>query len=393
MAGGGGVGAWRGGQLPSGGSRSLRGRMVPAGSRHSRRPTGLLSDTTEVLAARVGTERFLGLTATVLGVLFLHVAAVWTGSAFGVRGDPSVTSADTRLAILLDGMRDARLVALLGWITDAGGRHGVLPMLAGASIALLVLRRFDPLGGLWIAAVGNRLNVTPLRAMFARPRLALGYFVGTSGSFPSGPAAGAAAVSAMLFYLGWGLWAPSAGVTAAGAVAVVFAIALGRVYLMEHSLSDVLNLYLVGGLWLILWMAFCATMRPCWPWRWRGRAGPPRRTRASACSPWRSSMAGPGARCPTLWWSRRSETTDRARWASPWPRAARCTCTCGSGATEAGCGGGGGASGGRPARGQNPRRSRSMRGPSGQSRSALALSSTDRLPAPAGQCRGAFSRG
>lgn len=213
------------------------------------------------LAARFGTEQFLGLTATVLGVLFLYVAGTWADSVFDFLGDASVTSADSRVANLLYGMRDVRLVAVLGWITDAGGRHGVLPMLAGASGALLILRRFDLLGGLWVAALGNQLTVTLLKGFFDRPRSGLGYFVETSGSFPSGHAAGAVAVWAMLFYLGWRVRALSAGVAAFGAVTVAFLIGLSRVYLIEHYLSDVLNGWLVGGLWLILGVAFCEWRR------------------------------------------------------------------------------------------------------------------------------------
>ncbi|UTH47624.1 hypothetical protein KBW81_13015 [Loktanella salsilacus] len=57
-------------------------------------------------------------------------------------------------------------------------------------MALLALRRYDLLGGLWIAAVGNQLTVTLLKSFFDRPRSDLGYFVETSGSFPSGHAAG-----------------------------------------------------------------------------------------------------------------------------------------------------------------------------------------------------------
>lgn len=242
----------------------------------------------EFLAARFRTERFLGLTATVLGVLLLYIAGAWADSVFDFVGDASVTSADTRVANLLYGMRDAHFVAIFGWITDAGGRHGVLPMLAGASGALLILRRYDLLGGLWIAAVGNQLTVTLLKGFFDRPRSGLGYFVETSGSFPSGHAAGAIAVWAMLFYLGWRVRALPAGVAAFGAVTVAFLIGLSRIYLIEHYLSDVLNGWLVGGLWLILGVAFC---------EWRRRA----RTLPSVQRRWAAGSSIGAALAVTVW--------------------------------------------------------------------------------------------
>jgi membrane protein DedA with SNARE-associated domain/membrane-associated phospholipid phosphatase len=213
------------------------------------------------LSARFGTGQFLGLTTTVLSVLFLYIAAVWTDSVFDFMGSADVTSTDTRVANILYALRDTRLVAIFGWITEIGGRHGVLSMLAGASAALLILRRYDLFAGLWIAAVGNQITVTLLKGFFSRPRSGLGYFVETSGSFPSGHAAGAVAVWAMLFYLGWRTRLLSAGHAATAALITVFLIGLSRIYLIEHYVSDVLNGYLVGALWLILGIAFCEWRR------------------------------------------------------------------------------------------------------------------------------------
>ncbi|UTH43913.1 bifunctional DedA family/phosphatase PAP2 family protein [Loktanella salsilacus] len=232
-----------------------------------------------LIAARFGTDQFLGLTATVLGVLLVYVGFAYADSVFDFLGDQSTVSADTRIANLLYAMRDDRLIVVLGWITDLGGRHGLLPLLAGATLAMLALRRYNLLGGLWIAAVGNQLTVTLLKSFFDRPRSDLGYFVETSGSFPSGHAAGAVAVWAMLFYLAWRLRLLPLNIAALAAVLTAFAIGVSRVYLVEHYLSDVLNGYLVGALWLILGIAFCEWRRPM-P---RASAGPLRKGAAAVC--------------------------------------------------------------------------------------------------------------
>lgn len=209
------------------------------------------------LAARFGTDQFLGLTATVLALLLIYVGVAYANSVYHFLGNESVIDADNRIANLLYAMRDDRLIAVLGWITTLGGRHGVLAMLAGVSLALVLARRYDLLGGLWLAGIGNQITVTLLKSFFGRERSALGYFVETSGSFPSGHAAGSVAVWAMMFYVAWRTRILSAGV--AGALALVLAalIGLSRVYLVEHYISDVLNGYLIGGMWLILGIAFC----------------------------------------------------------------------------------------------------------------------------------------
>ncbi len=218
------------------------------------------------VAARFETARFLGLTATVLAVLFVYVFGVYLESVYDFLGSPDVAAADTRIANLLYALRDDRLIAVAGWITAIGGWEVVVTALAGATVALLVLRRHDLVIGLWCATIGNQLSVMLLKSFFDRPRSALGYFTETSGSFPSGHAASAVAIWGMLFYVAWRARLMSATAAGLAAITLAFLIGLSRVYLVEHYLSDVLNGYLIGGLWLIVGVAFCE-------WR-REAAGP-----------------------------------------------------------------------------------------------------------------------
>ena len=234
---------------------------------------------TGFFAARFGTDQFLGLTATVLGALLVYLAVAYADSVYDFLGSGGTASSDTRVANLFYALRDDRLTAVLGWITEIGGRHGVLPLLAGATLTLLALRRLDLLAGLWIAAVGNQFTVTVLKSFFGRPRSALGYYVETSGSFPSGHAAGAVAVWAMLFYLGWRLRALRLDVAIVAAVVTAALIGISRIYLVEHYVSDVLNGYLVGGFWLTLGIAFCEWRRPDAPMA----LSRPRRRIATGC--------------------------------------------------------------------------------------------------------------
>ena len=213
------------------------------------------------VAARFGTDQFMGLAGTILAALLIYIAVAYADSVLDFLGGGDVLSADARIANLFHAMRDDRITAVMAWITQAGGRHGVVPMLAGTTLALLMLRRHDLLGGLWIAAIGNQVTVTLLKALFDRPRSALGYFTETSGSFPSGHAAGALAVWAMLFYLAWRSRLVRLDVAIVGAIVTAALIGLSRVYLVVHYVSDVLNGALVGGFWLTLGIAFCEWRR------------------------------------------------------------------------------------------------------------------------------------
>lgn len=209
------------------------------------------------LSARFDTAKFLGLTATVLTVLFVYLAIAYVDSVTDFLGSPGVVQGDTRLANLLYALRDDRLIAIFGWITAIGGWEIVVTMLVGATVALIALRRLDLMVGLWLVVVGNQISVTLLKSFFARPRSALGYFTETSGSFPSGHAASSVAIWGMLFYLAWRTRLLLATAALLTAITFAFMIGLSRVYLIEHYLSDVINGYLVGGIWLTLGIAFC----------------------------------------------------------------------------------------------------------------------------------------
>ena len=65
----------------------------------------------------------------------------------------------------------------------------------------------------------------------------------------------------MLFYLAWRLRLLKPDVAVLLAVIVAALIGGSRIYLVEHYVSDVLNGYLVGALWLTLGIAFCEWYR------------------------------------------------------------------------------------------------------------------------------------
>ena len=222
------------------------------------------------LVARFETGQFWGLPVTVLAMLFLYLLGVYVDSVIDFLGSPEVAQADQRVANMLYAMRDSRLIVVFGWITAFGGWEVILPVIAGATAGLLFLHQRGLAVGLWVVILGNHATVTVLKHLFDRPRSPLGYFVETSGSFPSGHAAASLAIWGMLFYIAWRFRLLSASTATLLAATLAGAIGLSRVYLIEHYISDVLNGYIVGGLWLVIGMAFCQ-------WRLLHRAadGPP----------------------------------------------------------------------------------------------------------------------
>ncbi|SEN09302.1 undecaprenyl-diphosphatase [Loktanella fryxellensis] len=190
----------------------------------------------------------------------LSLALLAALAAYAATGGDIVL--DHRIADAVYPLRSDAGVAVMGWITRIGGRHGVLPLLAGATVALLLLRRSDLLAAVWVAALGNLVSVTLLKAAFDRPRPAMGYFIETSGSFPSGHAAGAIAVWAMLWIVSARLHLIRRGPAIAAAVLCAVVIGGTRIYLGQHYLTDILGGYLLGGLWLTAGLTCAAHMTP-----------------------------------------------------------------------------------------------------------------------------------
>ncbi|SLN55192.1 Inner membrane protein YghB [Aquimixticola soesokkakensis] len=212
------------------------------------------------LKARLRSDRFSGLPATFLALVFAYLCAAYAESTFDFVTSAQVTETDLRVANVFFALRSPPLITLFGTITDFGSWRILVTLLIGMTLTLALLRRRALVLGLWIVVIGNQCSVTLLKILFNRPRSPLGYFVETSGSFPSGHAAASVAIWGMFFYVLWKIRALSG--TLAGLLALTFAffIGLSRLYLVEHYLSDVLNGYLVGALWLVVGIALCEAL-------------------------------------------------------------------------------------------------------------------------------------
>lgn len=207
------------------------------------------------LEARLDREAFSGLTLSLLTVVFFYIGAVWLDSVFEfLVGDP-LLGLDTRLSELIHHFQSPGPIRVASFITAIGGSQVVLPVIVAALIWLMTEGRRALAVGLAVSVAGNTVTVAVLKLAFGRPRSPLGIFAEASGSFPSGHAAASVAAFGMLMYVVWraGRLRAETALLLAGLMA--FAIGVSRIYLIEHYLSDVLNGWLVGALWVTVGIA------------------------------------------------------------------------------------------------------------------------------------------
>ncbi len=209
------------------------------------------------LSDRLSRESFAGLPVTILASAFAYFLFLYAGSTLDFVTQGQIVAADVRVASLLSAFRDPVLVRFFTLVTAFGYWKVIATLGIAASVLMWLRKRPHYLPGLWLTVLGNQLTVTLLKHTFARPRPEMAVYAESSYSFPSGHSAASAAFFGFLTYV---LIRERVGpivVSFLVGVTLVFLIGLSRIYLVEHYLSDVLNGYLIGALWVLLgiWLA------------------------------------------------------------------------------------------------------------------------------------------
>ena len=150
-------------------------------------------------------------------------------------------------------------------MTIVGGPAGLAVIVVIVAIVLSIKRRFRWLGYLLVTCGGGALLNLELKQYFARARpdvaemlrLAHGY------SFPSGHAMGSTVTFGALAYLAFRVaktWKWKAGALAC-AITLAISVALSRVYLGAHWISDVGAGMAAGTIWVAVTTVAYETMR------------------------------------------------------------------------------------------------------------------------------------
>lgn len=194
----------------------------------------------------------LRLAAGLLGVMALSV--LFGALLEDVTAGEGIAMIDHPVARFVAAHRTSGLTTVMKTVSTVGSPLGVAAFaLVCAGIASAVRRTWSPLLVVVAGAGGIAVIDYALKALIGRSRPPVAQAVDTAAgyAFPSGHAASATAILAVLAYVSMrrlrstvarsAVWAASA----AGAVLV----SMSRVYLGVHWLSDVLGGMLIGALW------------------------------------------------------------------------------------------------------------------------------------------------
>jgi len=204
------------------------------------------------LVRRFDKSRFDGLALTILGGIFAYFLLLFLSSILEFALSDPALLADNRLANLFYAFRDPELVEVFTFITGFGSAKIVVLLLVVISALLLIWRKGVFLPGLWLSVIGSEAMTWGLKNAFNRPRPDLAVYVEHSGSFPSGHATAAVALYGFAAYLLVRLRLMRVIPAVFGFVLMAFLVGFSRLYLIEHYLSDVLNGYMVGAVWVAL---------------------------------------------------------------------------------------------------------------------------------------------
>lgn len=231
------------------------------------------------VSARLSPSHFHGLPLTLTLAALAGLGGLWLGSTIDyLSGDP-IIRADRNIASLLHSLQTPFGLEIAARVTAIGGWLVALCIFVAFALAFWFLGQRALALGLGVATLGETATVSVLKPLFGRIRPSVAHFTETSASFPSGHAALSVALFGFLAYAACRarLLGPRSAVPVAGLL--ILSIGFSRLYLGEHYLSDVVNGFLVGAIWLVVGIAASEAFVMAGLWH-----GPSRKTLALGTS-------------------------------------------------------------------------------------------------------------
>jgi len=170
-----------------------------------------------------------------------------------------VQAVDDAARSVAEGVRNGPATVAAETLSVIGGVWVNWPLRALIALLLIVRTRWLQLASFGLCVLTSELAIGTLKSLYDRPRPPGSLIGTTAASFPSGHAI-AAAVTAFWVVIALVPPTPARWKWAAWAVAFAFVMAMSRVYLSAHWLSDVVAGALLGSgiafAWPAVLMAF-----------------------------------------------------------------------------------------------------------------------------------------
>lgn len=203
---------------------------------------------------RFDTNKFSGLTLTLLFIAFTYVLSAFAGTIQDIVTSEPLVAADIRVANLLYVFRDAEFIKFFLWVTLLAKWQMIVSFSVVTLILLWIWKKRVYLLPFLTTVLGSYLFYTISKIIIHRPRPDITYYLESSYSFPSGHATMAVAFYGFLVYILFRQlkhWKTKANILFASLL-VILGVGLSRIYIGVHYLSDVWGGYLLGALWLII---------------------------------------------------------------------------------------------------------------------------------------------
>jgi undecaprenyl-diphosphatase len=205
--------------------------------------------------ARLTPRVFTGLPLTLLVAAALYLVALLDGLVEDVLQQETIVRVDEAVNRAFGAVRTKALLELFLWITPLGAGPALCAVAITATGFLWAHLRRAFIVPLWVAFLGAQ--ATTYIGKYAVGRVRPEFLPDITALTPSFPSGHATAATAVYGFLAYAIARDVPGLrmrfeVAFWTVILVLLVALSRIVLRVHYLSDVLSGLLVGGFWLIV---------------------------------------------------------------------------------------------------------------------------------------------